>query len=325
MTAAEAPELSIVIPCYNEEANVRAICAAVTEAAEREVRSHEIVLIDNRSTDRTRAIIRELCAGDLRIRAIFNTRNFGQMRSPTHGIYQARGRAVIGMCADFQDPPAMIGEFVRAWRTGGRIVLAQRRSERAGPVLRFVRWAGYGILARYGDYPVIPGVTGFGLYDREVVDTLRKWNEPEPFFRGMLVESGFPVTLVPFDRPPRAAGESKNNVAALYSFAISSIAGSARKLLRLPILLSLGTGTIAALLLLGAVAALFLGGPALALFAFGTGAGIFATILLFLGLIGEQVRIVSERSRNAPLVIEEERINFPSDAPETPSNRLRSA
>jgi len=123
-----APELSIVIPCFNEEENVRAICAAVTAEAERHARSHEIVLIDNRSTDATRAIIRELCAEDGRVRAIFNTRNYGQMRSPTHGIYQAAGEAVIGMCADFQDPPAMIGIFLRQWREGAQIVLAQRRT-----------------------------------------------------------------------------------------------------------------------------------------------------------------------------------------------------
>jgi hypothetical protein len=293
--------------------------------AARHALSHEIILIDNCSTDRTRALIRGICARDHRVRAIFNNRNYGQMRSPTHGIYQASGRAVIGMCADFQDPPAMIGEFVRLWRAGSRIVLGQRRSQRMGPVMRLVHWAGYGLLARYGDYPVIPGVTGFGIYDREVVDTLARWNEPEPFFRGMLVESGFPLTLVPFDRPDRAAGDSKNDLDALYSFAVSSVAGAARKLLRLPILLSLWAGAITVLLLAGAVVALFLGGPALALLGFGVSTGMFAVILLFLGLMGEQLRVIAERSRNAPLVIEEERINFPPEGPAKPApSRMRS-
>jgi glycosyltransferase involved in cell wall biosynthesis len=325
MNEADRPELSVVIPCYNEEANVEAICAAVGVEAARHALSYEIILIDNCSTDRTRALIRGICARDHRVRAIFNNRNYGQMRSPTHGIYQASGRAVIGMCADFQDPPALIGEFVRAWRAGSRIVLGQRRSEHTGPLLSLVRWAGYSFLRRYGDYPVIGGVTGFGLYDREVVDTLKTWNEPEPFFRGMLVESGFALTLVPFDRPERAAGESKNNVAALYSFAVSAAAGSARKLLRLPILLSLWAGAIAALLLAGALVALVAGGPALALLAFGLGSGVFAVLLLFLGLIGEQVRMIAERTRNAPLVIEEERINFPPEGPAKPApSRMRS-
>ena len=136
------PELSIVIPCFNEIENVRAIVAAVSREAVSHVASHEIILIDNCSTDGTREAIAEICRGDSRVRAIFNNRNYGQMRSPTHGIYQARGQAVIGMCADFQDPPAMIGEFVALWRAGAKVVLAQRRSERAGIALTAVRRLG---------------------------------------------------------------------------------------------------------------------------------------------------------------------------------------
>lgn len=312
MTTGESPcELSIVIPCYNEEENVRAICAAVTAEAEKHVASHEIILIDNLSTDRTRAIMRELCAEDPRIRAIFNNRNYGQMRSPTHGIYQAEGRAVIGMCADFQDPPEMIGQFISRWREGARIVLAQRRSEKTSWAMQVIRDLGYAFLGRFGDYPVIPGATGFGLYDREVVDELARWQEPEPFFRGMLVESGYSLELIPFDRPERAAGESKNDFAALFSFALSGLAASGKSLLRLPIMLSFYTAGLAALLMLGALAALVLDGPALALLGFAVGFAMFAVLLLFLGLIGEQLRVMAERSRDLPLVIEEERINFP--------------
>lgn len=307
------PELSIVIPCFNEQENVPAICAAVTAEAARHVRSHEILLIDNCSTDATRDHMRALCAEDPRIRAIFNNRNYGQMRSPTYGIYQAEGAAVIGMCADFQDPPARIGEFVAQWRAGAQVVLGQRRSERASPLLCAARGLGYAFLRRYGDYPVIPGATGFGLFDREVVDTLAAWNEPEPFFRGMLVESGFRLAVVPFDRPERAAGTSKNGFGALASFALSGLAGSAKSLLRLPILLAFPAAGIAILILFGAVLAAFLEGPALALLGFSVGFAMFAVLLLFVGLIGEQVRMLAERSRNVPLVIEAERVNFPPE------------
>ncbi|NIJ36038.1 glycosyltransferase involved in cell wall biosynthesis [Sphingopyxis panaciterrae] len=310
--AADRPELSVVIPCFNEAQNVAAICAAVTEAAEGHADSHEIILIDNGSTDGTRSIMRNLCLGDPRIRAIFNNRNYGQMRSPTYGLYQAEGLAVIGMGADFQDPPALIGELLRKWRGGAQVVLGQRRSERASLPLRIVRHLGYAFLRRYGDYPVIPGATGFGLFDREVIDTLAAWNEPEPFFRGMVVESGFRIALVPFDRPARAAGESKNGFAALASFALSALAGSAKSLLRLPLFLALYTGGLAFLLLLAAPVALFLDGPIWWLLGFGFGFALFAILLLFLGLIGEQLRMLAERSRNVPLVIEEERINFPA-------------
>ncbi|WP_084578925.1 glycosyltransferase family 2 protein [Sphingomonas azotifigens] len=308
------PELSIVIPCFNEIENVRAITQAVTREAEQHAASHEIILIDNFSTDGTRDAIRALCAEDRRVRGILNNRNYGQMRSPTHGIYQARGRAVIGMCADFQDPPALIGTLMSLWRGGARIVLAQRRSERASPLLTLARRAGYAVLGRIADYPVLPNVTGFGLFDRTVIDTVSRWHEPEPFFRGMVVESGFPVALVPFDRPERAAGETKNNLASLFSFALSGLAGSAKALLRLPILLSLWAGGIAALLLLAGLVAAVLGGPAWPLLGCAAAGGMFACVLLFLGLIGDQVRLIAERTRGVPLVVEEARINFPDGA-----------
>ncbi|MGQ2930256.1 MAG: glycosyltransferase family 2 protein, partial [Sphingopyxis sp.] len=275
--------------------------------------SHEIILIDNGSTDGTRAIMRAICAVDPRVRVIFNNRDYGQMRSPTYGLYQAEGRAVIGMCADFQDPPEMIGAFVARWREGAQVVLGQRRSERASPMLRAARHMGYGFLRRFGDYPVIPGATGFGLFDRIVIDTLAAWNEPEPFFRGMVVESGFRLELEPFDRPGRAAGESKNDFVALASFALSGLAGSAKSLLRLPLFLSVYIAALALCLLVAAPVALALDGPVWALLGLALGFALFAILLLFLGLIGEQVRMLAERSRNVPLVIEEERINFPAD------------
>lgn len=308
-------ELSIVIPCFNEAENVRGIVAAVTAAAGSCTASHEIILIDNDSTDGTRDIMRELCAADPRVRAILNNRNYGQMRSPTYGIYQAAGAAVIGMGADFQDPPAMIPVFVAQWRAGAQIVLAQRRSERTSLLLGLARRHGYRFLARFGDTPVVPGATGFGLFDRKVVDALSRWNEPEPFFRAMLVESGFRLAVVPFDRPERAAGESKNDFAALFSFALSGLAGSAKSLLRLPVILSFWAGGAAFALLLAAFVVALAGGPGLGLLAASVVTGMFAILLLFLGLIGEQVRLISERTRNVPLVIEAERINFPVDRP----------
>lgn len=307
-----APELSIVIPCFNEEENVRAICAAVSEEAAKVAVSYEILLIDNCSTDGTRAIIRELCSETPSIRAIFNNRNYGQMRSPTHGIFQASGKAVIGMGADFQDPPEMIGTLVEHWRAGAQVVLGQRRRERAPIMLRITRRLGYGLLSRFADYPIIPGATGFGLLDRKVVDELRRWNEPEPFFRGMLVEVGYRIVVLPFDRPERAAGTSKNGARSLFAFAMSAFGGSARLLLRIPLLTAAFTGVLTGILLAGTFAALVAGGPAGALALLSAGLAALTMVMLSIGLVAEQVRLLAERSRNVPLVIEEERINFPA-------------
>lgn len=306
------PELSVAIPCYNEEANLVAMYEAVTAEAEKHVASHEIIFIDNCSTDGTRELLRAICARDRRVRVIFNNRNFGQMRSPTHAIYQASGRAVIGMCCDFQDPPAMIGELVAQWRAGAQIVLAQRRSEKAGLLLGVLRRAGYAFFRRFGDYPLIPGATGFGLYAREVVEELSRWNEPEPFFRGMLVESGFRLTVIPYDRPVRAGGHSSNNYYALLNFALSGVGGSAKGLLRLQLIFAIYLCVFAFVLGVVTLLRFLTHGYSPALLILTVVVGLFSILLLSVGLIGDQVRLLAERSRNVPLVIEEERLNFPS-------------
>jgi polyisoprenyl-phosphate glycosyltransferase len=305
------PDISAVIPCLNEAENVGPIAAAVAAELDKAQISWDLTFIDNGSNDGTVDLIKALCAGDRRIRLIVNTRDFGQMRSPTHAIYQTTGRAVIGLCADFQDPPALIGELIARWRAGARIVLGVRRSERMSFARRFIRAVGYKVFERFGDYRVIPDATGFGLYDREVVECLRRWRDPEPFFRGMLVESGYRLETIAYDRPPRAAGKEKNTFLSLFSFGLSGLASSSKRLLRLPIYLSFiafaGTGITMLWLLIATLA-----GRAtfdlvlLTLIELG-----FSIVFLFLGLMGEQVRLISEMARNVPLVVEQERVNFP--------------
>jgi hypothetical protein len=232
------------------------------------------------------------------------------MRSPTYAVYQASGHAVIGMCCDFQDPPALIGEMVRQWRAGAQIVLGQRRSEKAGLVLGLARRTGYAFFRRFGDYPLIPGATGFGLYAREVVDELASWNEPEPFFRGMLVESGFRLAVIPYDRPVRAAGRSSNNYYALLNFALSGVGGSAKGLLRLQLILAIYLCVFAFALGVATLLRFIFHGysPALLILTFVV--GLFSILLLSVALIGDQVRLLAERTRNIPLVIEDERLGF---------------
>ena len=305
------PEISAIIPCLNEAENAEAIAAAVSEQFQRLGVSYEIIFIDNDSTDDTVAIIKRLCAADSRIRLIANTRNFGQMRSPTHAIYQTTGKAVIGICADFQDPPELIGDLIARWRAGALIVLGVRQSERTSLMLRFIRAIGYGFFERFGDYRVIPGATGFGLYDRRVVDCLKRWRDPEPFFRGMLVESGFRLETIPYHRPERAGGKSNNTLFTLMSFAVSGLASSSKKLLRLPIYLAMISLLATAVTLLGAIVTAIAGHAPWTALTWTVALAAFSIICLFMGLMGEQIRLISDMTRNMPLVIEKERVNFP--------------
>lgn len=315
MTAAiksgtNGPEVSVVIPCFNEEENVEAIAEAVATELRALNADYEIIFIDNASSDRTVELVTAMCAADPRIKLIANNRNYGQMRSPTYGIYQATGSAVIAMCADFQDPTALIPEFVSRWRAGAPIVLGARASEKTSVQLGLVRRAAYGFLSQFADYQVIPGATGFGIYDRRVVDALSAWREPEPFFRGMLVESGFPIEVISYDRPERAGGKSKNNFSTLLSFALSGLASSSRNLLRLPFYAAALLVGLSGLTVLGGLVAVLLGSsPGLWLIALLI-EFCFALTFVFLGLMGEQIRLIAERGRNTPLVIEKARINL---------------
>lgn len=307
----EIPDVSVVIPCLNEEENAPEIAKAVSKELERTGVSFDIIFIDNFSTDRTVEVIRAMCANDPRIRLIANSRNFGQMRSPTHGIFVARGRAVIGMCADFQDPPQLLPKFVERWKAGTDIVLGVRETEQTSKLLGWAREFSYFIARKTGDYPIIRNATGFGLYDRRVVDAIKSMKEPEPFFRGMLVETGYTIETFPYSRPLRRRGKSNNNLFTLLDFALSGLTSSSKKLLRVPFLVGGVAGLFSVALLFGALISVFSGhSPVPWLIAFVAEFQI-ALIFLFMGLSGDQLRMVSERTRGGPLVFERDRVNFP--------------
>ena len=307
------PVISVAIPCRNEEANIREIAAAVIGEMEKVGIPFEILFIDNGSTDATAQLGRELCAADPRIKLIINTRNFGQMRSPTHAIFEARGKAVIGMCADFQDPPNLIPRFIERWQAGVPIVLGIRETEKSRFPRGFFRNLFYSFAKKVGDYPIIPDATGFGLYDRKVVDAISALNEPEPFFRGLLVETGYAIEKIMYARPQRRGGLSNNNFFVLLDFAISGLSGSSKKLARLPLLIGFLSVAMSAFTMIGAIFGFLLGYNVIP-WIFGFAIELqFGLLFIFLGLIGDQVRVIAERTRGAPLVIEQERVNFPKE------------
>lgn len=306
----EKPDISVIVPCLNEENNIRNLCdAAIAQLIKNEC-TYEIIVIDNGSSDATVAIVKQICAQNKHVKLIVNNSNYGQMRSPTHAIFQSRGRAVIGLAADFQDPPELITDFIQRWKSGAIIVLGTRQSERTSLVLRAIRTLGYGFFSRFADYKVVPDATGFGIYDRRVIDAVALWREPEPFFRGMLVESGFPIDTIPYHKPSRLSGETKNNLLRLVDFAITGVGASSKKLLRAPMYASALLGvliipTLGMLLISLKNDNIILITAVILIFEI-----FMVPTFLFLGLIGEQIRVISQTVRNIPLVIEKERVNF---------------
>ena len=168
-------KISVMIPCYNEEENVREIAAAVKEVLERDLPNYdyEILFIDNCSTDATRVYLREMCKNDKKIKAIFNVRNFGQFNSPYYGILQTTGDCTVTMCCDFQDPPELIPTFVKKWEEGYMIVSAIKTASKENPFIYFLRSVYYKMMKKMSDVEMIEQFTGFGLYDKSFVQVLR--------------------------------------------------------------------------------------------------------------------------------------------------------
>jgi len=310
-------KISILIPCYNEEGNVVPLSGEIVKFFENELSAYdyEIVFIDNNSTDGTRSLLREICRENQRIKAIFNAKNFGQINSPYYGLCQTTGDCTIAMAADFQEPPELIPTLVKEWENGYKVVSCIKTSSRENKILRFVRTCYYKTVKKISDTEQIEHFTGFGLYDRTVIDVLRNLRDPTPWIRGLVAELGFKRKDVCFEQPKRRAGKTKNNWYALYDFAMLSFTSYTKTGLRL--------ATIFGFLAGGAtfvVALIYFAYKLIHWNSFSAGMapviiGVFligSMQLFFIGFIGEYVMAINTRLRlmNHPLVIEEERINF---------------
>ena len=307
--------ISITGGCYNEVGNLEELyhrCIKVVEQFPQY--DFEFIFSDNCSSDGTRELIRKLAAEDCRVKAIFNSNNFGHIRSPHYGMLQAKGDAVINLCTDLQDPPELIADMLLEWEKGSKVVIAVRKKSQNNVVMEAVRQGYYSLLEKVsGEKQVIRGFTGFGLYDRQFMDALKKYHDPYPYFRGLVSEIGFKRTEVPFVQEKRKHGKTKNNFFTLYDMAMTGFVNHTK----LPLRLAVFSGFfIAFLSMLAALGYLIYKCCNWNSFQVGMAPlviGLFflsAIQLIFIGILGEYIGAIYTQVKNKPLVIEEERINF---------------
>ncbi|WP_145535872.1 glycosyltransferase family 2 protein [Yersinia thracica] len=305
--------ISIVTPCYNEEANIDELYQRIVDVMARLDYDYEHIFIDNCSTDNSLVKLRALAAQDKRVKLILNARNFGHIRSPYYALLQARGDAAILIASDLQDPPEMIEEFVKKWEEGFKTVMAVKPESEESRLMFIARRIYYRFVTRISEVPLVQNATGAGLFDRAVLDILKKIDDPYPYFRGLLCEIGFPIATVPFKQPRRMRGITKNNFYTLYDIAMLGITNHSKVPLRLMVL---GGAMLAGLSLLAAFGFLIaklvfwnsfqMGIAPLLISLF-----FFSSVqILFLGMLGEYLGSVHTKIRNMPLVIESERVNF---------------
>lgn len=309
-------KISILIPCYNEVDNVVPMSEAVARTMHEDLTEYdyELMFIDNCSKDGTRERLRDICKRNPKVKAIFNAKNFGQFNSPYYGICQTDGDCTIVLCADFQDPVEMIPQFVHEWEEGSKIVCGIKATSKENKLMRAFRTLYYKMIKKFSDVEQIEHFTGFGLYDKSFINTLRDLHDPTPFLRGIVAELGPERKEIPYEQQRRRAGKTHNNFFTLYDAAMLSFTSYTKIGLRIALF---GGFLLAALSIFAALVYLVLKLIFWNTFIAGSTPILLAVLVLgsvqlfFIGLVGEYIMSMNLRIMNRPLVVEEERINFP--------------
>ncbi len=307
--------ITILTPCYNEVQNVRELHRRVLAlAAQLPNYSFEHLFVDNASTDGTVEELRAMAAEDPGVKVILNARNVGADRSGMNGLLQAQGDAVGSLAADLQDPPELFIEMIRKWEEGFPIVAAIKESADESGLMFAIRTAYYRLVARLTNVKVLEHFTGFGLYDRSVIELLRaNFRDPYPYFRGMIAEIGLPISKIVYEKKRRERGITKNNFYTLYDLAMLGITNLSKVPLRLVIFagfisaalsFALGMFYLIYKLIFWSSFTVGIAPVVLGLFFLGS------VQLIALGIIGEYVGSIHTQVLNRPLVTEKERINF---------------
>ena len=306
--------VSIVSPCFNEEENVDELYRRVIAATSKlDNYQFEFIFIDNASTDGTVAKLKKLSTEDRRVKIIVNTRNFGHIRSPYYGIMQSSGAATVYLASDLQDPPELIPEFVRAWEEGYKVVMAVKPASLGHALTHAVRRLYYRSLDGISDVTLLSDSTGFGLYDRVVLDQIRQINDPYPYFRGLISELGYKIKTIQFIQPRRMRGITKNNFYTLYDTAMLGMVSHSKVPIRIVAFFGFVLGFLSTL-----AGIVFLILKLMFWYYFPVGIApiaiavcfLFGVQLFFTGIIGEYIASIHTYVQKKPVVVEKERINF---------------
>lgn len=306
-------KISIIIPTRNEELNIEDMVFTIKDIFKEKLceYDYEIIITDNKSNDNTREIVKRLCEEDKKIKAIFNSSSFSY--SAINALVSASGDSAILLCADFQDPPDLLPDFIEEWKKGCDVVVGVKQDSEEKSILKFMRRIYYKVLAKISDYPLIEGFSTYALYDRHFLDVLASVSDPLLYLRGLVAELTDNIAIIEYKKQERKKGKSKNNFLRLYDFAMRGITSYSKTPMRLATIL----GTV------GCFTSIFVGAFYLVrklLHWNNLEAGIMPIIvliilfgslqLLILGIMGEYIVNINIRVMNHPRIVEDCRINF---------------
>ena len=306
-------KISIITPTYNEVENIEKLYLEIKNQFVKISCDYEHIIIDNCSKDGTIDKIKKLASTDKNLKIIINSKNYGHIRSPFYGLLQSSGDASILMASDFQDPVELIPKYIEKWKKGRKIVLGEKNTSEESNIKFSLRKLFYNFLNKISDFELTKNTTGSGIFDKSVIEKLKKINDPYPYFRGLIAELGEEIETIKFNQPLRKHGVTKNNIATLYDIGILGIVKHSRTPLRFMVVLGFISSVISLLIgIFYLVYKLFFWKSfALGLAPIIIGIFIVSSIhITLLGLVGEYIGVILLHQRNLPLVIEKERINF---------------
>jgi len=307
-------KISIVVPTYNEELNILSAYEAVTEQMENiGTYDYEILFIDNCSTDETQRLIRNLCGQDERVKAIFNARNFGQMRSHYYGLINVTGDCAFLLHADLQNPIELLPEFIKAWEDGHKVVIGIKESSKENPIMFFLRSCYYKVMKNVSEVEQIQHFSDFELLDKDFLNVLRELKDPIPYLRGIVSEFGFKIKRITYQQNKRERGKTKANFRTLYDFALIGLTSYSKAVMRIATVLGGFLSVASIIVAFITFVRKLMNWDAFPAGVAAIGVGVFflgSVQLFFIGLLGEYILSINTRVMNRPLVIEECRINF---------------
>lgn len=306
--------ITIMMACFNEEDNVNELYRRLIDSINK-IPSYDFkfLFIDNSSVDKTVEKLDQLARTDSRITIIVNNRNFGHIRSPYWGLMQSEGDATICMASDLQDPPELIQSFIEEWQNGWKIVLATKPTSKTNFLVHFLRKTYYEILNRISSIVIVKNTTGFGVYDREVIEHLKRINDPYPYMRGLVSELGYPIKTIEFKQPKRFAGISSNNFYSLYDMALLGIVNHSVVPIRTATLIGFICSIISFCIALYYLIMKLIYWNSFPLGFAPLVVGVFLFVgvqFIFLGILGEYIISIQRTVRKLPIVTEKERIHY---------------
>lgn len=305
--------ITIGIHCFNEEENVLVVYKRIKLIIDR-IKGYrfDFLFVDNASVDKTREKIKTLIKKDKKVRAIFLSRNFGAEASGTAVIYNTTSDALIMIPCDLQAPPELIPEFIKKWHEGFDLVLGQYTKAEDSVVMTFARIMFYRLFKKISNIDVPINVTGFGLYDQKITMALKSLPEKYRFGRGLTAWIGFKRIFIPYEKKRRLRGKSSYNFFDYIKHSERGIFGFSYMPLDLIVYFGFILTLLAFLFIIGyLLAAIFFGNPLKASITLVSAVVFFGGInLLAVSIIGKYIQVIVEETKNRPLYIIEEKLNF---------------